>query len=214
MLIYIGNTGGKEWIKFMIENGLGRMVTAIDWKNPIPDLRWSLDNGAFTSYMKNTPFDGDRFLKYLLIVPEEQPPDFVICPDIVGDGSRSYLFSIYWMDYIEEQDVDLPFYLAVQNGMTPETISPKIERFKGLFVGGTMDWKHDTSESWVEYAHEIGLPCHIGRIGTLKNLLWSKKIGADSVDSSTFAQSANFERQKQKILTVFNQSFLGDDLDE
>ena len=53
-----------------------------------------------------------------------------------------------------------------------------------LFVGGTIEWKLRTGHKWVELAHEQGIRCHIGRVGSMKRVIWARKIGADSIDSS------------------------------
>jgi len=53
-----------------------------------------------------------------------------------------------------------------------------------LFVGGTVEWKFKTGHEWVELAHSYGLICHIGRVGSMKRVIWARRIGADSIDSS------------------------------
>jgi len=32
--------------------------------------------------------------------------------------------------------------------------------------------------------HEIGLPCHVGRIGTNKKIRWAKRLYVDSIDTA------------------------------
>ncbi len=40
------------------------------------------------------------------------------------------------------------------------------------------------SNTWVQLATKRGLPCHVGRVGTFPRVLWARKIGATSIDSS------------------------------
>jgi len=77
----------------------------------------------------------------------------------------------------------LRFYLAVQDGMAAADVRAAIAGFGGIFVGGTLSWKLQTGASWVRLAHELGLPCHVGRVGTARRVRWARRIGADSIDS-------------------------------
>lgn len=54
----------------------------------------------------------------------------------------------------------------------------------GVFVGGSMAWKLATAPRWTKFAHERGMPCHVGRVGTAKRVRWAARIGVDSIDSS------------------------------
>jgi hypothetical protein len=58
------------------------------------------------------------------------------------------------------------------------------EPYRGLFVGGSLDWKLATAAAWVELAHARGMRCHIGRVGPADRVRWARDIGADSIDSS------------------------------
>lgn len=80
---------------------------------------------------------------------------------------------------------DLPAYLVVQDGQPEADVRLAVLRddFAGIFVGGSLDWKRATAVRWVDLAHELGKPCHIGRVGTIQRTRWAKDLGADSVDS-------------------------------
>ena len=108
-------------------------------------------------------------------------PDFVVCPDRVAGGLDSLEFSRLWLERCESLRPGLRYYLAVQNGMTHDDVST--DGFAGIFVGGDLPWKIATGESWVRFAHDRHLPCHIGRVGTAKRVYWARRIGADSIDS-------------------------------
>jgi hypothetical protein len=107
-------------------------------------------------------------------------PDFAVVPDIVAGGMRSLDFSLGWVDRLRGV---APLYLAVQDGMAAADVVPVARHFAGLFVGGTLPWKIRTGGEWVTLAHRLGLPCHVGRVGTFRRVLWAKRIGADSIDS-------------------------------
>ena len=109
-------------------------------------------------------------------------PLFIVCPDIVAGGLESLEFSLSWVDKIAYDKIAL----VVQDGMTPWDVWPVIDKFQYLFIGGSVDWKWSTAEDWVQFAHASGVPCHIGQCGKLEYLREAKRIGADSVDSTSW----------------------------
>jgi len=79
----------------------------------------------------------------------------------------------------------LCWYFVVQDGLTEADVAPVMSDFDGVFVGGSLEWKLATGHRWVKFAHELGLPCHIGRVGIANHVRWAMRIGADSIDSCT-----------------------------
>jgi len=145
---------------------------------------WAFDNGAYRDWTAGRAFDADRFNASLDLALAHAPrPDFVVAPDIVAGGVASLDFSLRWAEHLAGRGVR-NLYLAVQDGMAQEHLDgAALQRFTGLFVGGTLSWKLRTGEAWTRYAHRLGKRCHIGRVGTPNRLRWAIRIGADSVDS-------------------------------
>jgi len=137
---------------------------------------------------------------------ERGTPDFIVTPDKVAKGLESLAFSVEWAVKLRVAYPDLRQYLAVQDGMTAKDVEPYLSLFNGLFVGGSLSWKYETAEEWVSFAHAHGLPCHIGRVGTWDKIVWAMRIGADSIDSSSWAQNDSWHHieyaKAQKILEV------------
>lgn len=186
MRVYVGGAGARAALKIMKRDQLGRMVTAVSYKHPIQGIPWALDNGAYSAWRQGKPFDAAQFLKAFAKAFHGDPePDFVVVPDIVAGGLKSLRFSNAWATSLDKWP---HLYLAVQDGMTRNRVKPHLDLYDGLFVGGTLEWKLKTAEAWVTLAHQYGLPAHIGRVGTYERLAWAQRIGADSVDSSTFVQ--------------------------
>ena len=182
MDIYIGNPGKLDQQEFMRKEGLKMFLSR--WRDP-KDFSYALDNGAYSAWVNGNEFDAEAFLKIVSKADEcDRKPDFVICPDIVGAGVTSLEFSLQWLEDLPRDD----YYLAVQDGMKVSDVEPHINKFKGLFVGGTMDWKLRSSARWIQLAHNHKKKCHIARVGTLPRLMWAKTLEADSVDSTTFIQ--------------------------
>lgn len=144
----------------------------------------ALDNGAFKAWKDGKAGDFSKFFKRLAMAKEAKFVfDFCVVPDIVAGGSNSLELSNSHILNLRLQHPKQKFYLVVQDGMNEQEVSRHIKMYHGIFVGGTLPWKLQTSKRWVELAHKYNKLCHIGRVGTAKRILWAKSIGADSVDS-------------------------------
>lgn len=183
MIFYAGNPGKKTHRDMVLENGYGVMISSNGsirhWYGEATHI--ALDNGAYPAWTKGTEWKPDDFLKLLDSVSAWGKFDFAICPDIVAGGERSLSFSEEWRQKLN----GVPLYLAVQNGMSEAAVLSALPGYKGLFVGGTMQWKLDTAPSWLRLARTLDKKCHVGRIGTINNLAYCRHIGVDSVDSTT-----------------------------
>jgi len=188
MKVYTGNDGKLSAIRICNENGWGMFHSAK--YDARPYQYHALDNGAFQAWVTGRIWDPEPFIDALTKYEEKGPAlDFVVVPDIVAGGLESLKFSIGWLDRLDTKSRK---YLAVQDGMTENDILPIIKRFGGLFVGGTLDWKYMTSKTWTDIAHRSGLPCHIGRVGVWDKIVWASRIGADSIDSTSWARNNSY----------------------
>lgn len=184
MKVYVGD-GVMKYIPWMAENGFGALFVS-QYRNVNNYPYYSLDNGAYSAFANSREWDPARFLRLLgRSMKEIIPPDFVVCPDKVAKGLESLEFSLSWLDKLPEGP---RYFLAVQDGMERPDVEPSLKRFDGLFVGGSMDWKMETAEGWVNLAHAHNKPCHIGRIGPWYRILWANRINADSIDSTTWVR--------------------------
>ena len=183
MKVYVANNWNKEKLK-VIQNSdrLGLTFTPIDYQRNYNGSHF-LDNGAFGAYTHGRAFDDGAFL---FILTKITNPDFAVIPDIVAAGKKSLEYSMRWRDFLSDS---FKWYLAVQDGMTPNSIPEVLlRRIAGLFVGGSLPWKFETAAQWIDFAHAKKLYCHIGRIGDLEGIMQFERLGADSVDSSNFAR--------------------------
>jgi hypothetical protein len=184
MKIYLGFTGNKKVAKFMQKYDCGWLFSP---NNYIKNFRESfcLDNGCFSAYLNDKTWDEVGFYDYLRFFTPYKP-DFTVVPDIVEAGERSLDFSLKHVERIPH-----PRYLAVQDGMISNTIRWVLNRFDGIFVGGTVPWKMDTAKMWTDVAHLHGIKCHVGRIGTFQGYALCNQWGVDSVDGTNPSRNAN-----------------------
>ncbi len=192
---YWGNVGERKVLRYMKNHNYKTLITSPHFRTPKTD--YALDNGAFSDWKHNDEFQDEEFLEFLqkYIDRIDKKPDWVAIPDKVAKGKESLYFSLNWMERIPDYFDRL--LLVVQDGMSQNMIGRVLERedrIAGLFVGGSKSWKYRTSKEWVELAHSHEKICHIGRIGTWERIMWAERIGADSIDSTSWPH--NFHRSR------------------
>jgi len=111
--------------------------------------------------------------------------DFVVMPDVVGEGQRSLIVSEQW---IRKNSNGMPkrLLLAVQDGMTVDEVSAFVRHWRvGIFLGGTTEWKLKTLYYWGCVAHALNCYYHVGRVNTIERIRLCAEAGADSFDGTS-----------------------------
>jgi hypothetical protein len=180
MTAYVGQTRSPALIAELESHGIGECVVT----GELPPRRPSSffhDPGAYRDWRAGRPFNVGRWDRDMRWMSQRGiVPDFVIVPDIVAGGLASLAWSAFWLPSVP---AEFPAYLAVQDGMTEANVAPHLAQYQGVFVGGSLAWKLETSASWVRFAHANALRCHIGRVGPAARVRWARQINADSIDS-------------------------------
>jgi hypothetical protein len=193
MHIVVGDTRSSNIIPRLIGLDWGRMACR---NNPVPyqHEKWCFDNEAFKPWLDaGKPigltiedwcilWDRGRFEERLKWCRENvnSDPYMAVCPDIPGSGISSLEFSLEWMERLPR---DWPWYLAVQDGMTPQDVECCLHLFSGIFLGGSDKFKGQ-AKLWCEFAHAHQKKFHYGRAGTLTKVKHAYQVGADSCDSA------------------------------
>lgn len=176
------------------ELGVGLMMCD-GYRDPSAYPFFAVDNGAYSAWKQGKRWNPATFLHILTRCAEEgRTPEFAVLPDIVGGGEDSLRLSMAWHEALDATFPGFRWALAVQDGMDEDMVRRIcgawgwIENVSTVFVGGTMDWKLRTMNQWVVFAHEEGMECHVGRIGTVDRMVMADVLGADSIDSTTWVQ--------------------------
>jgi hypothetical protein len=183
VLAYTSSTYSERTSKVLRE-AHWRILLSPHHPYPLPGLRHAVDNGAWTAFQKGESFNSNAFSR--LLERHGSSADFVVAPDIVAGGEKSLDFSLSWMPALRHiRRVLLP----VQDGMTPDVISPVLNAWPGLglFLGGSTEWKLQTLYMWGGIAHAFGRHYHVARVNSVRRIRLCAEAGATSFDGSSAA---------------------------
>jgi hypothetical protein len=177
LIAYASRTGTKRNLAGLRAAGWRLMVSA---KGVLRNegFPYSLDNGAWWSFVNKADFDEAAFLRAHELLGEHA--DFVVLPDIVAGGLASLEFSLRWRERLGPGK----WMLAVQDGMSADDVGGLVGPGMGVFVGGTTEWKEATMALRGQVARSAGASMHVGRVNSARRIALCVAAGADSFDGS------------------------------
>ena len=143
---------------------------------------WAADNGC---YSLGPRFDLGVWLTWLRrMAPVRATCVFAVVPDVVGDARATLA---RWDEMsMAARATGYPLAFAGQDGQ--EDFPVPWDEFQAFFVGGTTDWKMgEHSRRLVTEAKARGKWAHMGRVNSIKRLLYAERIGCDSADGTYLA---------------------------
>ena len=153
------------------------------------DATWCADNGCFSD-----KWDETRWWDWLVRHADRAATcAFAVAPDVVGDAWRSHLRAAPWLPQIRELGYSVAY--VAQDGL--QNLPVPWREFDVLFVGGTTEWKLSIhARRLAAEAKARGKRVHMGRVNSLKRLMYADAIGCDSVDGTflTFGPDVNLGR--------------------
>lgn len=180
MVSYASRTGTKQNLAAMRAAGW-RLLVSPTGVLRTEGMPYCLDNGAWTAFQQGRPFDELAFGKAVDLLGENS--DFLILPDIVAGGMKSLEFSLKWMDRLE--GIPTKTLIAVQDGMVPDDVREYLNPGRGIFLGGSTEWKLATASAWGALARRRNCHFHVGRVNSAKRINLCAAAGAHSFDGTS-----------------------------
>jgi hypothetical protein len=178
-------------------NKLGWLVgpSAIAKTKLRPWLPFALDNDAYSAWSNKTTWSEDQWRIMLDTLHKAgASPSWAIVPDVVADKTATIAL---WAKYVEEvRQYGWPTAFAVQDGMTKADVPHDADV---VFVGGSTEWKWATAAYWVDAYARV----HIGRVNSLKKLLYCEKIGVESIDGTGWMRGTMEHSKKGRDLATW-----------
>jgi len=190
--MFASSTGTQSTLKALQRNGWkllmspatlirsrGKMAQRWPDGSPAP---YALDNGAWTCHQQGKPFDEDAFRwAYDRIGADAE---WVVAPDIVGGGIKSLDLTCSWLHRLHHSRV----LIAVQDGIEPHHVEPLMAPGRGIFLGGSTDYKLSMMVKWGDVAARHGAYYHVARVNTVRRVRMAQCARAHSVDGSSVTQ--------------------------
>lgn len=142
---------------------------------------WCCDNECYTS------LDRERYITMLRQVSQcdQSRLRFVVAPDVVADAPATIARFQLWrpvLDYFK-----LPIAFAAQDGQ--QSLPVPWDAIACLFIGGSTSWKLSRhAEQLIREAHARGKWVHVGRVNTLRRMVWLSSLPVNSIDGSSFSR--------------------------
>lgn len=191
MLAYVPRTGTRTTIAELRRRKWRLLISAVGRWNA-HGLPYAIDNGAWTAselFRKGKRKTADPDLKAFVGCVDRMGSgaDFIVVPDIVAGGLRSWLLTRYWLRKLRRNPKlkKVKLLIAVQDGFTVEMVAPFISERVGIFVGGSTEWKLKTARQWGQLARSRGALCHVGRVNSARRWEICERAGATSADGAS-----------------------------
>jgi len=183
MIAYASRTGTRRNLDALRKAGWRLMVSARGVLRT-EGFRYALDNGAWTAFQRDEPFDVAAFERAVAMLGDGA--DFIVLPDIVAGGLDSLTMSVRWWRRLRTLPGGgkAPLLVAVQDGMQPHDLRCLVGPHLGIFVGGSTAWKLRTLHRWGEFGRAKGAYVHVGRVNTVKRVNLCGFAGVSSFDGS------------------------------
>lgn len=193
MIGYASRTGTRKNLAGLREAGWRLLVSATGiWRHE--GFAFAIDNGAYRAWLEFKAgrravnlLDLDLF--YGLVAKLGGESDWIVAPDIVGEGPRSLELSLEHLPILRERAPGVRLLLSVQDGHEHEPYRSQIAQLLGpeigVFVGGLDQFKESTMPLWCALAHERGAWAHVGRVNTARRIALCGAAGADSFDGTS-----------------------------
>jgi hypothetical protein len=177
MILLAGGSALRK--RFGAEPWLGQLICPRS-RNRVTAARWAADNASFSS------FDPNAYLAMVFrIAKEPTRPLFLTVPDAVADAWQTMALWEMWSRIL--RPFRLPLAYVVQDGV--ESIGIPWEDISAIFIGGSTEFKiGSVARRAVALARQRRIWVHMGRVNTVRRLIYAQQIGCDSVDGSGFAK--------------------------
>lgn len=179
MVGYASRTGTRRNLHALAQADW-RLLVSAKGAHRTEGMRYAIDNGAWTAYQRNEPFDEGAFLSVVDKLGERA--DWIVLPDIVQGGPASLDFTLRWKERL--RGIPTQLLIAVQNGMQLEDVAPLLSPVVGIFIGGSTEWKEATAQAWGLLARRRNCHLHVGRVNSARRIRICAAAGASSFDGS------------------------------
>lgn len=163
-----------------VHQNLGVLLTPADGNRiPDADVTWAADNSAYSG------FNERKYRTFLKRLRGAIGCRWITAPDVVADSVATLSLYQQWQPIITDHGL-LPALVA-QDGLSYRQV-PWLD-VSAVFIGGTTKYK--LSLEAAEIVREANARClwtHMGRVNSVRRVLYAAAIGCRSIDGSSFSR--------------------------
>lgn len=176
------------YLSGVVRPDMPAMLTPRMGQKPPVGQPWAADNGRFSAPQDYTDAG---YLAWLASMPVESCL-FATAPDVVGDAAATVALSAPMLGPIRQ--FGYPVAFVAQDGL--ENLTPPWDAFDVLFIGGTTAWKlGEACAAIAQEAKRRGKWVHMGRVNSLRRMVYAESIGCDSADGTMLRFDPNRDVQ-------------------
>lgn len=182
-------------------NRIGLLFSPNGKRSP-KGLPYALDNDRFSVWAKGKTWSKEAYYDFLVWAKSlPYPPAWAIVPDVVADPAATEKWWARWAPIVKEE-FGYVLAVAVQDGMTPNSVRKMTPTPEVIFVGGTTHWKWRHLRKWTTEFPRV----HVGRVNTIQLLWRAHRAGAESTDGSGWYHRKQY-RQLVRYLEMTSSGF-------
>lgn len=181
MIVMLANNSGAEarTLAAAFPDRIGHLYGPDGWRGPFQEFPHALDNGSWPAFKNGVRWDAAPMLAlWDKAARSAIRPRWGAVADVVGNRVRTLALWRRWSPYLQRR-YGWPLAFVVQNGMTASDLPP-VSEAAVLFVGGSTEWKRETTAYWCHHHPRV----HVGRVNGERDLWRYHLAGAESCDGS------------------------------
>ncbi len=191
MVMVTNNSGGVvHYLAGRYPQKIGWLISPGGFKEPRQWLPYALDNGKYSAWENDKPWDEENFFELLDRCRfSRYKPDWVAVPDEVGDKEKTLFLWNQYEHRVRQYGWRTAF--VVQDSMTPNDV-PDCDV---VFVGGTTKWKWRNAALFAATFPRV----HVGRVNWWDKLEYCERLGIESCDGTGFFRGGEDSEQSIQL---------------
>lgn len=173
----------KMYLRFNFRSIISPQYFNTRLELPLALHGYALDNGAYIDFKKGKKtFDHDSYIS--MIIKWGSAADFIVIPDVVQNYNATRELSYKYIPILNSYGYGHKLMFVWQDNMPYEDLHQYICDGIGIFIGGSTEAKLNAIPIISEMCSYWNVPCHVGRVNSIKRIKYCIDHYCTSFDGS------------------------------